>query len=261
MGKAQKTATLIFNKMITATVFNHLCDSHCVVVEVRTSIGTIVLVNQYYQFEDPIQQHLQKTESVFRTLATMPIVMMVDLNAWSTLWGSPTTNTKGEEVQLLMQELGLEVENTQGGPPTVEGRAGVGSYVDATITNGLAQGRVGSWKVTQSLTVSDHNFISFLIGDGADNTEPTRWQKPKYNIRKANWDQLRGALKLPPVIREGEDVNKHAKDVMAVIKKAMNKAIPKTRPPAVARTGFWTQELTNLRTRVRQQKEVSEICR
>ncbi|KAK9701499.1 hypothetical protein QE152_g30586 [Popillia japonica] len=82
-GDRPKTATVIFNRGITATKLDHLSDSHSVVIEIHTHIGRWVLLNQYYQFEDPINLHLRKTRMVFLMYSDVPVVLMADANAKS----------------------------------------------------------------------------------------------------------------------------------------------------------------------------------
>ncbi|KAK9716962.1 Endonuclease-reverse transcriptase [Popillia japonica] len=116
-GDRPKIATVIFNCGITATKLDHLSDSHSIVTEIHTPIGRWVLLNQYYQFEDPIDLHLRKTRMVFMMYSDVPVVLMADANAKSGLWNSPVTDAKGEELELLIQELGLELENQPGSAP------------------------------------------------------------------------------------------------------------------------------------------------
>lgn len=143
-GDNPKAATIVFSRAVTITSIDHLSSSHCVVVEVSSTVGSIVMVNQYYQFEEPIAGHLHRTQVAFRVFQSLPVLLMADVNAKSILWNSPTNNERNEELQLLIQELGLQVENTSGGPPTYENRAGASSYIDVTLSNNEAQGRVAN---------------------------------------------------------------------------------------------------------------------
>ncbi|GJQ66398.1 hypothetical protein Trydic_g8499 [Trypoxylus dichotomus] len=130
-----RTATIVLDLGIAATTIDHLSGPHCVVVELNSGAGRWVLVNQYYQFEDPVHTHLEKTDAGFREFADVPAVLAADVNAKSVMWNSPYNDERGEDLQLLVQELGLQVENSPGGPPTFEGRAGAAFYIDVTFSD------------------------------------------------------------------------------------------------------------------------------
>lgn len=162
-GDEPWTAVIVFNRDIATTVNKQLSDSHCICLEIKSKkAGDWILGNQYFQFSDNVNIHLQKTKKIIRKYNnTHPILILADLNAKSTLWHSTTTNREGEEVERTLQELNLEVLNEPGNPPTFVGNAE--TNIDATLGNALALGRISEWKVKENVTTSDHNIILMNI--------------------------------------------------------------------------------------------------
>ncbi|KAK9701498.1 Endonuclease-reverse transcriptase [Popillia japonica] len=203
---------------------------------------------------------------------------MADANAKSGLWNSPITDAKGEELELLIQELALEVENQPGSAPTYESRAGskTGKWFDTqqSVTTilynsilTLANDRLKNWEVVRHATISDHNLIQFYITkeQSTDNSTREHGGRPKYNLRKANWERLRSHCLVPqpgagrldvnsyatnwerlrshclvPQPGAGRlDVNSYAKQIKVAIRKAMEKTIPKIRESGLVKNKPW----------------------
>lgn len=255
-GDEPWTAVIVFNRDIATTVNKQLSDSHCICLEIKSKkAGDWILGNQYFQFSDNVNIHLQKTKKIIRKYNnTHPILILADLNAKSTLWHSTTTNREGEEVERTLQELNLEVLNEPGNPPTFVGNAE--TNIDATLGNALALGRISEWKVKENVTTSDHNIILMNIHKQEIRPEEEiEIRRDKYDIRRTNWTKLKDSLRAD--IRIGEDVNIHesAKQLTMMIRKAMQKAIPKMKENRNVSNKQWSEELTTLRKKVRSQRK------
>lgn len=92
------------------------------------------------------------------------VLIMGDLNAWSTLWGSRRTNAKGRLVGDFIAALGLGVLNTPG-VSTCRRPQGV-STVDVTLGSAGLIALIRNWKVwDEKETLSDHLLITFEVVD------------------------------------------------------------------------------------------------
>lgn len=78
-------------------------------------------VNQYYQYADPVEEHINKTRNILRELAGRAVLIMADVNAQSALWHSDRTDERGRELELLVAEEDLEIVNVPGDVPTYTG--------------------------------------------------------------------------------------------------------------------------------------------
>lgn len=256
-GDNPKAAIIVYNRDTTTTIVDQISNQHCVVVELQTNIGTWILANQYYKFEDPIDIHLQKTKNIFLRYKGVLVVLRADANAKSGLWNSPTTDSKGEERELLIMELGLQVENIAGSHPTHENAAGGRTFIDVTLTNDKAHSMLKDWEVKTEQTQSDHNLIQFCMERKRSAGEEQRntGKRPKFNIRKADWNKFRQELVIPP--SEGHlDVNNYAKRLRNAIQHAMKAAIPTIKTDRKIHNVASTDAPSQLRAKVRAQRKV-----
>jgi hypothetical protein len=129
--------------------------------------------------------------------ANKGLVLNLDANAHSSLWGSPDTNRRGEELELSIFRHNLEIINT-GDTPTFMNEQGHSSHIDVTLANAKVARRLSDWHVdvaTESL--SDHRLLRMALD--ADLGEITAEVGP--NVRKANWERFHAQLPPPPFLR------------------------------------------------------------
>ncbi|XP_039762050.1 uncharacterized protein LOC120635182, partial [Pararge aegeria] len=90
------------------------------------------------------------------------VLVVGDLNAKSTAWGSPATDARGEALEEWAVLTGLEVLN-RGSVHTCVRQQG-GSIVDVTFADSILARRVSGWEVLQDEeTLSDHRYIRFEV--------------------------------------------------------------------------------------------------
>lgn len=248
-GEIPKAATIIFNKNLTITNLVKYTDTHCVCIEVISKYGGIIIINQYYQFSEEIEMHLEKTRDILSAYSDKPVIVMADINAKSTLWHSGRTDERGREMEGLINEMQLDVINKPYQAPTYQNRAGAATNIDVTLANSRVA-EIEDWRVEEHATCSDHNLIHMtLLG------HPTNvvidGSLIKYNLRKANWETLKHEIRIQPPIRNS-DANNMAKELVRKIQKAVDVSIPKIRNTKIhINNKPWSEELTNLRRRVR----------
>ena len=243
-GKQPMAAIIVLDKEITATVITQVTDEWTVCVEIGTNIGKYILVSMYFQHRHEIQPYLIKVRQICNMFTEDKIIICADSNAKSTLWDSPRTDDRGEEMEAILMELNLEVMNQPGNPPTYRGWAGGESYIDVTLTNQNASQDVLNWKVEDGITSSDHNVAWFTIG--GERIETTQQNELRYNINKTNWIKLEGLLRFPE-ITEGCDVNLAAQDLTKTIQQAIRKSTPQYKKRKWENNSFWNAKLERLR--------------
>ena len=86
--------------------------------------------------------------------------MAGDFNAWSTQWGGPRSNERGQALLETFASLNIALLN-EGCQNTFE-KAGTGSIIDLTFaSNSLTRG--AKWEVSGIYTASDHLAIILLL--------------------------------------------------------------------------------------------------
>lgn len=256
------TAIVVFTRDVTTTVVQQYLDAHCVCVEVIARGCRLVLLNQYYQFADPIQVHLNKTIRILRESEDRAVLFVADVNAKSALWHSDITDDRGREVELMVAEADLDIVNCPGNVPTYQGRAGASSNIDVTMVSAALTNRIRKWKVEDGLTSSDHNLIHMEVGETTNAAVETTVVGRNFNLRRANWEMLRDKYAEQQPLAEGR-VDDIAKELVKKVKNAMNAAIPRIKKTKKVSAGPWTEHLDGLRTEARRlrriyQRSVSE---
>jgi hypothetical protein len=250
------SAIIIFNNKMRATTLTNLCGTHCNCIELSTGSGRWILINQYYQFADSIEEHTTKTREIVQKYSNEPLIITADVNAKSVLWHNNITDEKGELLELFLAETGLEVVNKSNNPPTYQGRARAQTNIDITFANNKIYDRISEWKVLEGKTVSDHNLIIMTIRGSLDtNSTPNANRALKYNIRKTNWPLAKAAYNgMEPVT--GDTPDGLAKSLSEKFKRALDTAVPKITPKLSISNKPWTGELTVLRKRARRLRKM-----
>ena len=96
------------------------------------------------------------------------ILLAADTNCHSTLFG-PSTNKRGEQLELFIAKYKLQVENNSH-IPTYESR-GAETCIDITLTARLGVS-VMDWEVERGYNGSDHNSITYKLMTDKLNIEP-----------------------------------------------------------------------------------------
>lgn len=258
IGDNPMAVTVLFNNEMKLFLLRQFSDEHCVCVEVLTKVGKVIIANLYCQFNDDIEPYIEKMRAIFLAYRNEKVVVVADANAKSVLWNSPQTDERGALVEDIINELQLIVHNRPGNPPTFQNRAGAASNIDISISNVKAANLVKNWKVVEHATTSDHNFIVFELANTANSTYLS--SKKKYNLGKANWEQLKAEFLPPRPILRGCNVHEEAKHLTAAIRAAMDIAIPKVASAKSVTNTAWKESLTRLRSRVRLARKRYQRC-
>ena len=163
---------------VVLTTMENWCNEDCAVALTRVGGTQTVIVSLYLDITSGVQPRWLDKLMEMIDQKGYPIIMGIDTNAHSSLWG-PDTNKRGEAFEDFIFQYGLNVEN-MGTAPTYETRRGnrmIGTHIDVTLTRGLHSG-VKSWRVCRDYNASDHNTIKFEIESHKSDPELVRpWDK------------------------------------------------------------------------------------
>jgi len=170
-----------------------------------------------------------------------PVLVRGDFNAKARLWGSGTSDRKGEILMEFIFSVGMAVGN-EGNTPTFR-RGTRTSVVDVTLCtiNGLA--KVGRWMVEgEGESGSDHNYITY---------EWNREMPEKRELRQEGWI-IRENL-FDKFLKEYVERRKRKKQSVECIMEAMIEACNCTFPKKENRMGrkrsayWWNSETAKTR--------------
>ena len=102
---------VISNPRLQMIFVSQLSTTHCMYAEVQAPGLSIYVVSCYFQYSDEIEGHLRHLEKEFHSLRSERLIVAVDDNAQSSLWGSPETDERGKKFEIFIRAFGLEVIN------------------------------------------------------------------------------------------------------------------------------------------------------
>ena len=178
------------------------------------------------------------------------VIICLDANAHSTLWGSEANNSRGDTMEELVLAHELEVVN-KGKKATFVGR-GCNTIVDLTLTAGGAHSLISQWKVEENvMSMSDHRRIQFAIPEDFVVHEEPR------SIGHIRWPLFRKILagvkfdSVPATITKkwlDEEVDYLENKIKKVEKKATKKSHENNKNIRLNKPIYWNSELVEVKS-------------
>ncbi|XP_063989964.1 uncharacterized protein LOC135169158 [Diachasmimorpha longicaudata] len=243
----------VINPEITVTKLGHLCNTHFVIAELIQSNKSTYVASGYFQLCHDIDEHIDHVQKVMEQLRGKELLIAIDANARSTLWGAQKTNTKGEKLEALFAQWGLQVVN-EGDMATISSEIGEG-HPDVTLATPKMYENISGWKVRDGWTSSDHRAITFTIKTSKNvkivNTQSSDSCKG-YVTSKAEWNFVTERLMQEWHSKPYNDLTNRTqvidqvKHVSKALRKACNTSIP-IRNSRARKVPWWNPELTRLK--------------
>lgn len=216
----------------------------------------LVIVGTYFSPNKPIadfENFLVQLGRVVSAAYPSQVLLMGDMNAKSSAWGSNVTDQRGDLLEDWVVQLGLQVVNV-GREWTCVRQQG-GSVVDITLATPGVADRIRDWRVLQSETLSDHAYIQFNINTSHSGVMrrdlPHCDTFPRWSLTKLNREDATIAAVLAswaPVPEGSSGVDDMANRLREVFKYVSDSSMPRARrPPPRKAVYWWSQELTALR--------------
>lgn len=172
-----------------------------------------------------------------------------DFNSQAYEWGSRTTNSRGIMVLEMAARMGLVIMN-RGDVPTFRRPGCEGTIPDITLASDAIANRVLDWMVIEDYTGSDHQYITYSVGNSRRPNQPnTVTSTRKWNIARLNRDTFLDRLSASYATNEHTSgAASVVRDTMECIKAACSEAMPTTgRKHHKSAVYWWTDEIANLR--------------
>lgn len=160
-----------------------------------------------------------------------PFILTIDANAHHPLWGSPTSDSRGDALTQWLDDESLFLHNT--GEPTYLSHQGMLTHIDLTLsTPDIAP--AFTWKPLPDTYCSDHFPLLLASSRGpAPEPGPSRWR-----LGAADWPKYRQLLAIP----NEEDYLSPTQAcgvVTAALHSAAEQAVPVSRSHPKRKSAYW----------------------
>ncbi|XP_047035837.1 uncharacterized protein LOC124641715 [Helicoverpa zea] len=146
----------------------------------------IALIGVYFSPNRPLTEFENFLEVLARVASGVVqhrVLVLGDFNAKSVIWGNPTTNARGREVETWCVSSGLSLLN-RGTVHTCVRRQG-GSIVDLAFASPSLAACVLDWRVELVETLSDHRYVRFDVSTpGSQGTQEGRSHFPRWALSR-----------------------------------------------------------------------------
>ncbi|PZC70717.1 hypothetical protein B5X24_HaOG215013 [Helicoverpa armigera] len=205
---APKVGIYVADRTTTCAVLQHLSTPHCLVCHILIGGLSMYMVSAYFQYSEDISPHLEHLARVLNTLRGCRVLVGADTNTHSPLWHSEQrhyigrggeTTRRREAMEDFIMAHDLILHNVGNQPPTFATVNGE-SNIDVTLsTRGV---RVDNWRVHEGASSSDHQLITFELGDPTRRRpspthargQPSPGEPARFRDRGVDWEQFQCAL-------------------------------------------------------------------
>ena len=184
-------AAIYISKSIKASLVSHASNSHCVTCKLSSNTSHYLLSSTYAPPSD--KSALTSTKNMFEKIKNSELDSLLlcgDFNAHSDMWSSKSkTDSKGEELEILLLQKNLSVINNPESEPTFDSGRGR-SWIDLTIGGQKLVDCISNWRVSEEETLSFHKMILFDLSANFN----SQTNKLRYNFTDTNWDLFNSVL-------------------------------------------------------------------
>ena len=226
----------------------------CMAIKININDKKVILASIYMDIEDESfpPKSLIELEKYAKQI-DVTLIIGSDANSHHVLWGDKKQDKRGEVLLEYLYSCDLSWAN-RGSKPTFVNSRGHSSVIDLTLTNNKGSDLINSWRVSDLISNSDHNYITFNINVESKSTNIT------YNPTKTNWEKFEDFVcnssrceyikKLE--IKNEEDMDIAAQELITLINEAMIASCPSTYITSTFKRPPWmTREVDEARANIR----------
>lgn len=248
-------AVVVLDDQVGAMRVDNLSNSHCVVVELLLPRREkIYVVSMYCQFSEGMERYIYMIERIGNILKGERVIIGMDSNAHSSMWGGNYTDEKGTLLEGIIIDGRWNLINKVGeGPTYVDGR-GRKTFIDLTITKGEI---TTNWEIKREWSLCNHKPILITIINNASIERKLR-SKGNYrlSIRGADWGKYKEVLgKNMEKIGKQELNNKREilvriKELTRIIMRSAREVLKGSGRRRATGNRWWDEELTRYKKEV-----------
>lgn len=218
----------------------------------KYSSSGVLVASIYWDINEPNPQHLINLLD-YSQLNQIPLILGMDSNAHSTLWGNQLNNQRGTDLENIIMAYGLSIGN-KGNTPTFFSPIGQSS-IDLTLTTANFSNGLLNWKVHLEDHFSDHRLITYTL-----NLEPASLIMVR-PLSKCDWSIFKEKLNSWPELptQWSEEILQTSTDKFySKLYEALDSACPKRQIRPTIKLGFWSQELQTQKMKVRKLLRIAQ---
>ena len=227
-------------------------DTTAILLEEKNDVAPVkyIIVSAYLDILDDkvISKGLDSIIS-FANDRGIPVILGIDSNAHSTLWGCDEDNKRGQTLEEWIITNQLLVVNKGNEPTFVRGMAK--TIIDITLVSESIAKDISDWIVNKDHKFSDHRRLEYKLKYTSKNVVYTR------NFRSADWIRFRTILEktrswTPPVIWSRQVLDKEVSNFIGQIRKALEVVCPLRKIEFKKNKGsWWNNELSTLKKKAK----------
>ncbi len=179
------------------------------------------------------------------TSKQIPLIVGIDSNAHSTMWGESSTNKRGEDIERWLMQNDMYVLNNGSEPTFAPPGSNKRTVIDISIANRWAIDYVDNWFVdVEYVSMSDHKLISFNVSISCKTV-----QMDIRPYKKAEWSNFRTLLERrdPMIMMDPLQLE----DTVDILYERLSDVLDLIAPRKVIKTSsketWWTDSLTTKR--------------
>ena len=226
-GSKSRTAILC-PKVLGCTQVHEISDNDytcCIINTEIKQIPKIMAVSCYLDITLNHQHIADKLQIIvdYADSIGVPLILGMDSNAHSNLWGSDETNKRGEALEDFILQNNLKLCNV-GSIPTFKTVRTKGTIIDLTMCSNKIANLVEDWKVVEEDNLSDHKRIEFKLKIRYNSLVKVR------SLERTNWhlfnDIVNGVEILDRQLWRPQDLDKEVDLFNERINYALEKSCP-----------------------------------
>ena len=235
---------------IKSFFLNSISDRDTVSVLLTEGNNSIILASVYLDIlDDKVISCGLEYISKYSSDSSIPMILGLDSNAHSTLWGCEEDNKRGETLEEWILLHNLAIKNKGKVPTFVTTRAE--TIIDITLVSDIIANKITNWNVNKEYQFSDHRRIEYTLEFSTKNVVYTR------NFRTTNWEHFRDILKgkskwVPPLRWTKYTLDQEATKFLEIIKETLDKACPVRQIDfGNKRKSWWNNNLAALKAKTK----------
>ncbi|CAK9827524.1 Retrovirus-related Pol polyprotein from type-1 retrotransposable element R1 (Fragment) [Anthophora retusa] len=264
-----RSAVVVMDASIESLCVRECTDEYGVCVWLKGDFGELYVVSVYCRHGQDIEPYLAYMDRVCMYTRGKRVLLGMDANAISPLWyskgGRPNSESdmRGRILEEWILANGMIVLNEPSECYTFESMVGQ-SDIDVTLVNESCAGCRIEWDVKSDWCISDHNAIVTDIWMNAV-VVPVEVCK-RWSCQGVDWDEYMSDLRecanaCVYNVCEDVDVNEELSRLMTWIHIANRNRLKEVKAVDVRRVKWWTNELRNMKKRVRKSRRMWQRAR
>jgi len=247
---------ILVSKNLNAFLLSDYSDQDITSVILEGNNKSLVLVSAYLPHDDEAPTDTLRKLVISQEKKKNYLLIGTDANARHEVWGSSSTNERGECLLDFINLYNLSICNRGNKPtfsfPSSDIYDGWDTTLDVTLVNNLTFPIINNWKVLDENSFSYHRYITFdanfdfNIKVDCRNPRNTDWVKFKQSVLKHNPDHLASC-------ESKEDLEKEVNSITSIFSQAYKSSCRVIRGHKKPLPSYFDNELIALRKKLRSQ--------